>query len=105
MKEISPKEFVQIKASQEEFQLIDIREEYETESVQIGGQIIPMDEVLSRAEELRKDCKVIFMCRTGKRASAVVDALERSTGMQNLYRLSGGIFAYIDAVEPALPKY
>lgn len=55
-----------MRATNEDFQLIDIREAYETESVQIGGQVIPMDQVLERSSELRKDCKVIFLCRTGE---------------------------------------
>ena len=55
MKEISPKELEQMRATNEDFQLIDIREAYETESVQIGGQFIPMDQVLERSSELRKD--------------------------------------------------
>jgi rhodanese-related sulfurtransferase len=105
MNEISPQELVQMRQSGEDFQLIDIREAYETESVQIGGTIIPMDEVLERSDELRNDCKVIVFCRTGKRATAVVEALQRLKGMTNVYSLQGGIFGYIDQVEPALPKY
>lgn len=85
-------------------QLIDIREPYEAEICSIGGDFIPMSEVLDRKDEIRKDIPVVVMCKTGKRAAAVADTLSRC-GFDNVSNLDGGIIAWIEKVDTSLEIY
>ncbi len=78
-----------------DFQLVDIREENEVADSHMGGYHIPMDEVIARIDEIRRDIPVVIHCKSGKRSSAVVHALEKKFGLDNLYTLEGGIVAYL----------
>ena len=80
----------------EDILIVDVRESYEYEEENIGGINIPLDEVLSRFEELPRDKEVIFCCRSGSRSSAMTHTLERKYGLQNLYTLEGGLAVYFD---------
>ena len=85
-------------------QLIDVREPYERDICCLDGYHIPMDEILNRLDEIRRDVPAIIFCRSGKRAAAVVDSLERS-GITNVQTLEGGIMAWIEQVDPSLESY
>ena len=85
-------------------QLIDVREPYERDICCLDGYHIPMDEILNRLDEIRRDVPAIIFCRSGKRTAAVVDSLERS-GISNVQTLEGGIMAWIEQVDPSLESY
>ena len=99
MKELTVQELKLKKDSNEKFQLIDVREEYEVEVGTIGGTHIPMGEILNHLDELSKDIPVIIHCRSGARSAAVVNALEQQSGFTNLYNLKGGITAYSNEID------
>lgn len=105
MKEITVQELKQLKESNADFQLIDVREEYEYETCQIGGKLIPMGDILEHISEIPKDKQVIVHCRSGKRSSTVINLLETQHGFTNLYNLKGGILAWIQEIDPSLPSY
>jgi rhodanese-related sulfurtransferase len=98
MKEITPKELKQLTDDKKDFQLIDVREEYEFDEVNINGELIPMGEVMDNIDKISKDKQVVVHCRSGKRSATVISALESQHGFTNLYNLKGGILAYIDEV-------
>ena len=98
MKEISPKELKQLTDDKKDFQLIDVREEYEFDEVNINGELIPMGEVMDNIDKISRDKQVVVHCRSGKRSATVISALESQHGFTNLYNLKGGILAYIDEV-------
>jgi rhodanese-related sulfurtransferase len=104
MKEISVSELKQKMDNKENFQLIDVREDYEVEIAQIGGLHIPMGSVLDNLEKIRKDVPVYVHCRSGKRSGAICDALE-ANGYTNVYNVAGGILAWSDEIDSSLPKY
>lgn len=79
----------------EEFQLIDVREPYEFDEVNMGGLLIPLATIVDEAEKVRKDVKVIVHCRSGMRSQTAINALESRLGYNNLYNLKGGIMAWI----------
>ena len=97
MKSISPADLRNWKETGKEFQLIDIREDYEVADDSIGGHHIRMEEVIARVDELRKDIPVVIHCRSGRRSSAVVYSLEMQFKFDNLYTLEGGIVAALEA--------
>jgi adenylyltransferase/sulfurtransferase len=104
MKEVTVQELKAMMDAHEDFQLIDVRESYEVEICSLGGQHIPMGEVMSRMDEVSKDRKVVVHCRSGGRSGTIVQFLE-SSGYDNVYNLKGGILAWADQVDTAMPKY
>ncbi len=105
MKEITPTELKHWTDSGKEFQLIDVREPYETDIATIGGENIPMAQAAAEHEKIKRDIPVVFYCRSGARSATVIKHLESSGGFTNLYHLKGGILAYADEVDPTLSKY
>ena len=61
-----------------------------------------MGEILERLAEIRKDVTVVIHCRSGGRSGAVINALSRRYGYENLVNLSGGILAYGRDVDPTI---
>lgn len=102
MKEITPQELKRMKDAGDAFQLIDVREPYEAELCSIGGELIPMGQVVERIGEIRKDVPVVVHCRSGARSSAVINALSSRYGFTNLINLKGGILGYGREVDPSL---
>ena len=105
MKEIDVHQLKAMMDAKEDFQLIDVREPYEYEIANIGGQLIPLSNILDQADEISEDKKVVLHCRSGKRSASAILELERRFGFDNLYNLKGGILAYADEIDPSLPKY
>lgn len=104
MKEITVTELKQLKDTKEDFQLIDVREDHEVEICQIGGEHIPMGEVLDNLDKISKNKQVVVHCRSGARSGSICQALEKK-GYTNVYNLKGGILAYADQIDPTLTKY
>jgi adenylyltransferase/sulfurtransferase len=64
-----------------------------------------MGQIYERADEIRKEGKVVIHCKLGGRSAKAVRELEEKFGFGNLYNLKGGIFAWIDEIQPELTKY
>lgn len=94
MKEISVQELKQKKDSGEDFQLIDVRESYEYDQANLGGELVPLSTILTFKDKIRNDVPVIIHCRSGARSATAVRTLENQFGFNNLYNLTGGIMAY-----------
>lgn len=101
-KEIGGRELMRLRESGEQFQLIDVREPYEAEICSIGGELIPMGELIARIAEIRRDIPVVVHCRSGSRSAAVIQALNSRYGFTNLINLKGGILAFAREVDPSL---
>ena len=104
MHSISPQEFAEWKKSGKAHQLIDIRELYEVETCTIGGDHIPMGEIVVRLNEIKRDMPVVIHCKSGRRSEAVVAHL-RSMGLDNVISLSQGIMGWADAIDSSLERY
>jgi len=98
MKEITVQELKQLIDEKKDYQLIDVREEYEFDEANLKGELISMGEVIENVEKISKEKQVVVHCRSGKRSATVINALESQFGFTNLYNLRGGILAYIDEI-------
>ncbi|NNM95847.1 MAG: rhodanese-like domain-containing protein [Bacteroidia bacterium] len=98
MKEITCADLKKMLDSQEDFKLIDVREEAESLQASIGGDLIPMNTVPENLELFPKDKKVVVYCRSGNRSGVIINFLEKEHGFTNLYNLKGGIMAYSNEV-------
>ena len=104
MKEVSVSELKQMKDDGSDFQLIDVREEYEVEISEIGGELIPMGTIPENLDKISIDKPVIIHCKSGARSANVVRFLE-TKGFTNTANLKGGILAWITEIDPSLSKY
>ena len=104
MNEISVQELKEKIDKGEDFQLIDVREDFEYETSNLGGQLIPLGGILIETDKIAKDKDVVIMCRSGKRSAMAVQQLEQQ-GFTNLYNLHGGILAWAEDIDPSLDVY
>lgn len=104
MKEITCSELKKMMDAEEDFQLIDVREEYEADIASIGGELIPMGEVMDHLDKISRDKKVVLYCRTGNRSGVITQALE-AQGFGNVFNLKGGIHQWADEIDASLSKY
>jgi adenylyltransferase/sulfurtransferase len=95
VKEISAEELRLLMSNGNNFQLIDVREPFEREEKNIGGDFIPFADVMSNADKISRDKKVIFYCKVGMRSHIIIQRLQEKFGMKNLYNLRGGISAFL----------
>ncbi len=102
MKEVTVAEFKALRDSKQDFQLIDVREPHEFDEANLGGELIPMGDVLNNIDRISRDKQVIIHCRSGARSGAIVQMLEKQHGFSNLYNLKGGIVAYIHEIDSNL---
>lgn len=105
MKSLDVKAFKALRDSGETHQLIDVREPFEHEIAQIGGELMPLAEVVDAENRIRRDCKVVVHCQGGKRSANVIRVLEERFGFDNLYNLEGGIRAWSKEIDPQVPEY
>lgn len=105
VKSITVKELNQLREDKEDIQVIDVREDYEYEIVNIAAELIPLGQIETQVDKIASDKKVIVHCRSGKRSADAIDILEKKYGFKNLYNLEGGILAWADEIDTSLPKY
>lgn len=105
IKELTVQDLYKLVKDKKEFQLIDVREPYEYEIANIGGQLIPLNEIEAAADKISSDKQVVVHCRSGVRSGKAIEKLEKKYGFTNLYNLKGGILAWADEIDQNLPKY
>jgi adenylyltransferase/sulfurtransferase len=88
----------------EDAYLIDVREPYEYQIAQIGGKLIPQNEVPNRLAEIDRDREVIVHCRSGARSQRIAEFLKQA-GYPRVVNLAGGILAWSDEIDPKVQKY
>jgi adenylyltransferase/sulfurtransferase len=88
----------------EDAYIIDVREPFEYRIANIGGMLIPMNEVPRRLTEIDRDREVIVQCRSGSRSQQVAEYLKQ-LGYPRVVNLAGGILAWSDEIDPTVPKY
>jgi sulfur-carrier protein adenylyltransferase/sulfurtransferase len=88
--------------------ILDVREPREFEICRVPGSVlIPLGELPKRLGEIPQGAgapEIVVHCKMGGRSAKAV-ALLRENGITNARNLTGGILAWIDRVDPTLPKY
>jgi len=93
--------------SDESFQLIDVREDYEWQICNLepqGARLVPLQTLPETLDELDRDRPIIIHCRSGPRGVNAVAYL-RSLGYEDAVNLTGGILAWAEAYDPDMPVY
>lgn len=105
LKEIDVHELKQMITNGADYQLIDVREPYEYDIANLGGELIPLQEIVDSEDRIAKDKKVILHCRSGKRSANAIRELEFKYGLDNLYNLKGGILAWSKEIDDQVLMY
>jgi len=102
--QVTVKEFKARRDSGEDLFLLDVREPYEYRIAQIGGTLIPQNDVPNRLAEIPRDREIIVQCRSGARSQRIAELLKQS-GYAQVANLAGGILAWSDEIDPSVQKY
>ena len=105
--EVGPRELEERLAAAEPPLLLDVREPYEWDivSLQADGEVrVPLGELPDRMDELPRDREIVVYCRSGARSRTAAGALV-DAGFRRVDNLTGGILAWVDEIDPSLPKY
>lgn len=72
MKTVTAQELKKIIALEQDFLLLDVREDFEHEHFNIGGSLMPMGTVLQNLQQIPTDIPVVFYCQKGIRNVIVI---------------------------------
>lgn len=106
MKSISSTELKAWIDSNEDFQLIDVREDDELEICKIAkAHHIALGTIPQHISEIETNKPVVFMCRSGKRSANALFYAADVVKNENMYNLEGGILGWISQVDNSLTPY
>ena len=99
--EITVQDFQKWRTQNIDFQLIDVREGYEYEAANLGGTLIPLNNLAHNLDMISKEKPVVVHCKSGARSAKAIELL-KSYGFTNLFNLKGGILAYAKEIDAHL---
>jgi sulfur-carrier protein adenylyltransferase/sulfurtransferase len=102
--QITVQELKQRRDAGEDIFVLDVREPYEYQFANIGGTLIPQNQVPQRLAEIDRNREIVVQCRSGGRSQRVAEFLA-AQGYPNVKNLAGGILAWSDQIDPKVPKY
>ncbi len=102
--EITPLQLKKRLTRGDEIFLLDVREPHEYEIVNIGGHLIPLNDLPTRIGELDSSKEIVVYCHHGHRSQHAVDFL-RQTGFRKAKNLIGGIDQWAVEVDQRLLRY
>lgn len=97
MEDISAQELKERMDKGEVLNIIDVREQYEYDEVNIGAILIPLGELTVKIEDYDEwhNKEVIVHCKSGARSKAA-KAYMLQNGFMNVRSLTGGINALLE---------
>jgi adenylyltransferase/sulfurtransferase len=84
--------------------VLDVREPHEYQICNLGGHLIPLNDLPKRVSELDSSREIVVHCKMGGRSAKAVDFLKQS-GFTRVHNLAGGITAWAERIDPKVPKY
>jgi rhodanese-related sulfurtransferase len=87
-----------------DFQLIDVREQSEYDTCEIGGTLVPLGTLPGRIDDFDRSAHIVVHCRSGARSAKAVEIM-RGAGFENVWNLNGGILTWIDRIDGSLTRY
>jgi molybdopterin/thiamine biosynthesis adenylyltransferase/rhodanese-related sulfurtransferase len=84
--------------------VLDVREPHEYQICNLGGHLIPLNDLPKRVSELDSSREIVVHCKMGGRSAKAVDFLKQS-GFIRVHNLAGGINAWAERIDPKVPKY
>jgi adenylyltransferase/sulfurtransferase len=92
--QISPRELRQRLARNEDLFLLDVRAPEAFAQFNLGGHVIPVEQVVSRLDEIDKNSEVVVICAVGVHSQSIAELL-RERGFPRVRNLRGGLQAWL----------
>ncbi|MGB6130209.1 MAG: molybdopterin-synthase adenylyltransferase MoeB [Acidobacteriaceae bacterium] len=102
--QMSVQEFKHRRDAGDDVFLLDVREPFEYQIAQIGGHLIPLNELPDRVDELSPEKEIVVQCKSGGRSQRAAEFLAKN-GFTNVHNLAGGITAWANEIDPSVRKY
>ena len=88
----------------EDLLILDVREPFEYQIANLGGTLIPQNDVPKRLAEIDRSREIVVHCKSGGRSQRIAEFLKQS-GYGKVSNLAGGILSWADQIDPAMRKY
>jgi len=90
----------------EKLNIVDVREPFEHDMANIGGDLIPLGDLPNQLEKLEElmDQEVIVYCRSGNRSGSACQFLQKQ-GFTNVRNLEGGMARWVKEIDPTMPFF
>lgn len=85
--------------------LIDVREPAEHDQQNIGGLLIPFDDVIRQVNDIPENQPVLLYCKSGVRSFLAIQKLQRKKIFTNLFNLKGGLNYYLSKQKTVIENY
>ena len=94
MQEVNARELAQRLEKEENLNLLDVREEFEYHTYNIGGKNVPLSRLQHSLDQINynKTDEIIVMCKVGLRSETACNILT-ANGYQQVKNLTGGLIA------------
>jgi rhodanese-related sulfurtransferase len=102
--QIPPAEVADLRRGGARLRLVDVRSEEEIELARIDGAELLTQELFDELRTAPKDTLIVFHCHSGHR-SLDAAAYFVGHGFTNVRSMAGGIDAWSQHVDPAVPRY
>ncbi|HEY3203277.1 MAG TPA: molybdopterin-synthase adenylyltransferase MoeB [Thermoanaerobaculia bacterium] len=103
--EVSVEELKTMRERRVDFVLVDVREPHEVSICAFPESIrIPLGSLPQQVNRLSTADEIVVHCKTGGRSAKAVQML-RQMGFQRVRNLTGGINAWAERIDPAMPRY
>jgi adenylyltransferase/sulfurtransferase len=102
--QIGPEELKRRQTAGEDVFVLDVREPHEYQIANIGGHLIPLNDLPKRISELDREKNIVVQCKSGGRSQRGAEFLQQQ-GFTHVENLAGGITAWSEKVDPSIPKY
>jgi len=104
MRDMTVEEFKQRLDKGDDLFVLDVREPHEYQICNLGGHLIPLNDLPKRVSELDSSREIVVHCKMGGRSAKAADFL-RQAGFSRVHNLAGGITAWAERIDPKVPKY
>jgi adenylyltransferase/sulfurtransferase len=84
--------------------LLDVREPHEYEIANLGGTLIPLNDLPKRVNELDSSREIVVYCASGIRSGKAVRFLT-DVGFRKVKNLAGGISAWAEKIDQTMMSY
>ncbi len=76
--------------------IVDVRQPFEWDEARVpGAELIPLEQLPAKADQIDDGRPVVFLCRSGNRSALATEAFVASG--RSAFNLSGGILAWIES--------
>ncbi len=104
--EISVEELQKLISENADFQLIDVRLDYEYGICSLPkAQLIPLNDIENKVNQISKTKPVVFYCHHGMRSQHAINTLKKFENFDNLINLTGGIDAWATKIDSTMERY